>query len=171
MITSHLEQVIGGEQGKDVVLVLHSFGGVPGCAAAGTFLRFMRKDQGKEGGIVAVLFLATFASSKGMSYLQAFGGKHAPFVMMEVRVLHTWKWPSHCLHGRDRVQYVTSQIPSMSSTTTFHLSMPTSTCLNWCRKRWHVLNRSSLMTASMALCRVLICSVRVTIASPLLCRN
>lgn len=94
MITSCLEQVIG-EQGKDVVLVLHSFGGVPGCAAAGPFVRSMRKDQGKEGGIVAVLFLAAFTTPKGMSCLQAYGGAHAPFVLMEVRILHTRKYPSH----------------------------------------------------------------------------
>ena len=89
-----MEQVIG-EQGKDVVLVLHSFGGVPGCAAAGPFLRSVRKKQEKEGGIMAVLFIAAFAIPKGKDLLHALGAKHAPFVVEEVRILHTRKWPSH----------------------------------------------------------------------------
>ena len=92
MISSCFDEVIG-KQGKDVVLAVHSFGGVPGCAAAGPFVRSVRKDQGKKGGIVAVLFLAAFAIPKGLSCLQAFGGEHAPFVIMEVRILHTSQYP------------------------------------------------------------------------------
>lgn len=173
MISSCLEGIID-EQGRDVVLVLHSFGGVPGCAAAGPFVRSVRKDQGKKGGIVAVLFLAAFAIPKGMSCLQAFGGRHAPFVMEEVRVLNTAEIPIFDLpkpHGRDRVQFVGQKTPSTSSTMICHLSTPISTCLNWRHMRCRVSSRSSPMTVSMALCHALIYYVKRTIASRLLRRR
>lgn len=162
MITSHLEEVIG-KQGKDVILVLHSFGGVPGCAAAGPFVRSARKKQDQKGGIMAILFIAAFAVPKGMTFLQTLGGKHAPFVVEEVTCPGALI-PSIPLNS-DRVDFVTRHTPSTFSTTTCHRSTPSSTRLNWCRMRWRVSSRWSLMTASMALCRVLIYSVRGTMVT------
>lgn len=67
MITSRWEDVIG-EQGRDVVLVVHSYGGISGSAAAGPFVRSVRGKQGKDGSVVAILFMTSLAIPKDTFY-------------------------------------------------------------------------------------------------------
>jgi pimeloyl-ACP methyl ester carboxylesterase len=55
------------DQGKEIVIVAHSYGGIPGCASIEGLSVPDRALQGKQGGIRAILFIAAFAlPKKGM---------------------------------------------------------------------------------------------------------
>jgi surfactin synthase thioesterase subunit len=45
------------EQEHDVVVVVHSYGGVPGCEAIRGFTKEDQEAQGKKGGVVKLLFV------------------------------------------------------------------------------------------------------------------
>ncbi|KAF3054939.1 hypothetical protein GL218_07349 [Daldinia childiae] len=65
------------DNGKEFIVVCHSYGGVPGCAATSGFTVEERKNGGKKGGFRAILFMAAFAVSQaGMDILQCLGGKY-----------------------------------------------------------------------------------------------
>ncbi|KAI8958754.1 hypothetical protein F5Y11DRAFT_359783 [Daldinia sp. FL1419] len=74
------------DNGKEFIIVCHSYGGVPGCAATKGFTVEERKHNGKKGGFRAILFMAAFSVSRaGMNILQCLGGQyplwmtHEPF--------------------------------------------------------------------------------------------
>lgn len=48
------------EEGKDVVLFLHSYAGMPGAAAAVGLSRSQRAQEGKSGGVVGLIFIGAF---------------------------------------------------------------------------------------------------------------
>ena len=65
-IRNTLEQLIlVGE--KDVLLVLHSYGGIPGCGAIEGLEKSMRKSVGGMGGIIGCVFIAAMLPLKGQS--------------------------------------------------------------------------------------------------------
>lgn len=57
--------------GRDVVLICHSFGGVPGCQAVNGFEKDVRAGRGEAGGITRVVFLNAFIVKEGESSLDA----------------------------------------------------------------------------------------------------
>lgn len=64
------------DQGKEVVLVAHSYGGVPSCIATRGLGVQERAAKGKSGGFRQIIFIAAFAiPAKGMDVLATFGGK------------------------------------------------------------------------------------------------
>jgi hypothetical protein len=63
------------EAGKEVIVMAHSYGGIPGCVLTEGRGVADRKREGKAGGFVGIVFLAAFAvPKKGMDLLQTFGG-------------------------------------------------------------------------------------------------
>ncbi|KAJ3548514.1 hypothetical protein NM208_g977 [Fusarium decemcellulare] len=67
--------------GKDIVLVCHSYGGIPGSAAVEGRQCHERQDKGLQGGIKHVVFITSFAlPAKGMSLRTAIGGTYGPFM-------------------------------------------------------------------------------------------
>jgi hypothetical protein len=75
------------DAGTDVVLIAHSYGGLPGGSAATGLMRPQREKEGKKGGIVAQIYIAAFVALEGQSLLGLNGGKHAPWVLEDVRLL------------------------------------------------------------------------------------
>lgn len=73
------------EEGKDVVLVGHSYGGVVASGAAEGFAKADRKAAGQEGGVALVAYMAAFALDKGQSLLDMLGGQYLPWMEVEVR--------------------------------------------------------------------------------------
>lgn len=68
------------EKGDEVVLVGHSYGGIPSCAATEGYTVQERAQRGLPGGFKSIVFMAAFAIPKrGMDLLQAFGGSWAPW--------------------------------------------------------------------------------------------
>ena len=60
------------EKGKNVVLVMHSYGGIAGTNAVSGLEAELRREEGKEGGVVHCLFVAAFLVPKGKSLLGMF---------------------------------------------------------------------------------------------------
>lgn len=53
--------------GKDVLLLMHSYGGCPGADAAKGLSKSERKAAGQKGGIVGLIFMCAFVANEGDS--------------------------------------------------------------------------------------------------------
>jgi hypothetical protein len=78
-------------EGMDVVVLMHSFGGVYGGAAAKGLSKAQREREGKKGGVVALVYMAAACIPSGMSTLERMGvGEELlPWVELDVRNLPT----------------------------------------------------------------------------------
>ncbi|KAI8411144.1 hypothetical protein FOFC_07738 [Fusarium oxysporum] len=72
-------------QGKQIVLVVHSYGGLVGANAVPGLGYEQRQKEGKAGGIVTFLYLAAFVTPVGQSILKLLGGRWLPWMRVEVR--------------------------------------------------------------------------------------
>jgi pimeloyl-ACP methyl ester carboxylesterase len=75
-----LEQV---EAGKEVVVVTHSYGCIPGPAALTDLALETRKTSGLSGGVKAVVLIAGFFCPPGGTMLDAMGGQLLPQYLYE----------------------------------------------------------------------------------------
>ncbi|CAN8106219.1 unnamed protein product [Discula destructiva] len=71
------------DEGKDVVLIGHSAGGISMSGAVEGYDKASRKAAGKEGGVVKCIFLAAFVLPKGSSLLQMLGGQPLPWMVID----------------------------------------------------------------------------------------
>ncbi|RFU24005.1 hypothetical protein B7463_g12330, partial [Scytalidium lignicola] len=69
-------------QGKEVVLVMHSYGGIPGTESAKGLLKKDRAAEQKAGGIVSLVYIASFLLPQGES-LASFLGSMPPWVIFD----------------------------------------------------------------------------------------
>jgi len=53
--------------GKDVLLLMHSYGGCPGADAAKGLSKIERKAAGQKGGIIGLVFMCAFVAHEGDS--------------------------------------------------------------------------------------------------------
>ncbi|KAF2179041.1 hypothetical protein K469DRAFT_674683 [Zopfia rhizophila CBS 207.26] len=60
-------------EGKDVVLLLHSYGGTYGAAAVNGLSKKERAEKGEKGGVLGLIYAASFCTEPGQSALQALG--------------------------------------------------------------------------------------------------
>ena len=67
------------EQGKDVVLYLHSYAGFPGSAAIAGLSKAERNAKGLQGGIIGLIFQSAFVPKVGDTLLEMIGGNYAPW--------------------------------------------------------------------------------------------
>jgi len=75
------------DEGKRIVLVCHSYGGIPGSTAAEGYQIHEREAKGLKGGIVHVVYVSSFALPvKGLSLFTAIGGTYGPFLDRTVRL-------------------------------------------------------------------------------------
>ena len=78
------------EEGKDVILLCHSYGGIPGGGAAHSLSKSARMQQGKKGGVVGLIYISAFVVPEGMSLVNYLGGKHPPYLLgNKVRISFT----------------------------------------------------------------------------------
>lgn len=68
------------DEGKHVIVVCHSYGGIPGGGAALGLSKIARAKEGKQGGVTGLVFVSGFVVPEGSSLLITLGGKHAPYV-------------------------------------------------------------------------------------------
>lgn len=68
-------------ESKDVLLVCHSYGGIPGGGAAAGLSKKERVQKGKQGGILGLVYMSAFVVPEGSSLLTFLGGKHAPYLV------------------------------------------------------------------------------------------
>lgn len=62
------------DEGKDVVIVMHSYGGVPGSSAARGLSKAQRRGEGKPGGVVGLIHVSGFVLPGGASVADGQGG-------------------------------------------------------------------------------------------------
>jgi pimeloyl-ACP methyl ester carboxylesterase len=74
-------------QGKDVLLIAHSYGGSPGAAAAYGLSKAERTAAGETGGVIGLIFIAAFLAETGVSVLDDLGGQFNSWVVVNVSVL------------------------------------------------------------------------------------
>ncbi len=74
------------DDGKDVVLIMHSYGGVPGSSAARGLSKAQRSKDGKKGGVVGLIYVSGFVLPGGASVADGQGGQLPSWVKQnEVR--------------------------------------------------------------------------------------
>ena len=64
---AHIHGVVEAlaNEGKDVILAMASYGGIPGTQAVKNLIRKERQSQGKEGGIVGLVYLSALLINEG----------------------------------------------------------------------------------------------------------
>jgi len=72
--------------GKEVVVIMHSYGGMPGTEAMKGLGREDRKKNGKVGGVVKLVYLTSWMVSEGQSVLSSGGGRGGKGGESKVRV-------------------------------------------------------------------------------------
>ncbi|KAK7216446.1 hypothetical protein V2G26_004449 [Clonostachys chloroleuca] len=76
-VRSKIEKLV--KEGKDVVVVAHSYGGVPSsCAVEGLGVTDLGA-QGKKGGVIMVVYVTSFAIESGASLLESMGETYPPW--------------------------------------------------------------------------------------------
>jgi pimeloyl-ACP methyl ester carboxylesterase len=63
------------DQGKDVVLAMHSYGGVPGSSAMRGLAKNERQAQGQPGGVTALVFICAWMIDEGTTAKDYGGGR------------------------------------------------------------------------------------------------
>lgn len=72
------------DQGKDVVILAHSYGGVVAGGAANSLDKPTRKSQGKHAaGVVGLIYVAGNITLENESLLEAVGGAYPPFIKLD----------------------------------------------------------------------------------------
>lgn len=67
------------DMGSDIVLVMHSYGGVPGSSACRGLLKTDRKASSRIGGVVHLVYIAAFAIEEGVCLMDGLGGSPMPW--------------------------------------------------------------------------------------------
>ncbi|KAI7239179.1 hypothetical protein KC330_g2085 [Hortaea werneckii] len=74
-IRSTVERI--ADSGRDIVVVMHSRGGLPGGDAVEGMSKEDRGQQGKAGGVVHLVYISSFAAPEGVSLSDVTGGPAA----------------------------------------------------------------------------------------------
>lgn len=61
--------------GKDVVLVMHSYGGIPGSSAVQGLAKTDRKAEGLPGGVAALVYICAWMVAEGKTAREYGGGR------------------------------------------------------------------------------------------------
>lgn len=72
------------EAGRDVIVVSHSWSGLPVSSALDGLSKEEREEEGKSGGVVRLVFVASFIPNIGESLIGAFGGTPPPWYVRDV---------------------------------------------------------------------------------------
>lgn len=74
------------DAGRQVILVVHSYGGLVGAEASkGLGWKQRQAEEGKKGGITLLVYLSAFVTPKGLSILEMLGGNPLPWMDFQVR--------------------------------------------------------------------------------------
>ncbi|CAI7665833.1 unnamed protein product [Penicillium manginii] len=75
------------DEGRDVIVVAHSYGGVVASSAVEGLTKTARTAD-ESGGVTKVIYLAAFALDKGQSLLGILGGNYLPWMKVEGDYVH-----------------------------------------------------------------------------------
>ncbi|KAF7358003.1 AB hydrolase-1 domain-containing protein [Mycena venus] len=71
------------DEGKDVVLVPHSYGGLVACEASKGLAKSVREKEGKQGGIVRIVFVTAVVGLEGQSLIEVMGDTKLDYIRIE----------------------------------------------------------------------------------------
>jgi len=74
------------DEGKDIVLVTHSYGGIPGTESVKGLVRTDREKDGKKGGVVRIVYVTSLVTPVGFSLKTLMGDTLPDFIRIEVRL-------------------------------------------------------------------------------------
>jgi hypothetical protein len=75
------------DNGKQIVVVTHSYGGIVGAGAVERLGYAQRSSAGLQGGVIMVVWMAAFVAPKGKSIKNMLGGTWLPWMLFKVRVI------------------------------------------------------------------------------------
>lgn len=86
--TAHIQKAITPlvEEGKDVVLITHSYSGIPGTESVKGLAKKDRQAAGQQGGVIAMVYLTAFLILPGQS-LASFLGCMPDWITFDVSIL------------------------------------------------------------------------------------
>lgn len=61
------------DEGRDIVIVTHSYGGIPGTEAAKGLAKSDREAEGKKGGVIKLVYLTSIVPPVGGSQTSVMG--------------------------------------------------------------------------------------------------
>ncbi|KAJ5380044.1 uncharacterized protein N7496_002472 [Penicillium cataractarum] len=70
-------------EGKQVVVVAHSYGGMVGAGAVKGLGYAERQNAGKTGGVIMLVYMAAFVAKSGTSLLDMLGGNWLPWMKLD----------------------------------------------------------------------------------------
>jgi len=68
------------DEEKDVIIFVHSYGGVVGGQAAANLSKSLRVADGKKGGVIGLMYIVGNIVLEGETLLQAVGGEYPAFM-------------------------------------------------------------------------------------------
>jgi pimeloyl-ACP methyl ester carboxylesterase len=101
------------DEGHNVVVVMHSYGGVPGSSAAEGLLASQRSKEGKMGGITHMVYCTAFALPQGVSLMNALHDNPLPW----------WQFPSDDHKTRHKELRETFEITPINPKQVFYNQM------------------------------------------------
>lgn len=72
------------DAGHDVIVVVHSWAGLPVCSALDGMSKTEREKADKQGGVVKLVFIAAFIPQIGESLISTLGGAPPPWYVRDV---------------------------------------------------------------------------------------
>lgn len=66
------------DDGHQIILVMHSYGGIPGTESAKGLSWEIRRAEGQPGGIVALVYVSAYLIKEGMSVMSVAGDTEWP---------------------------------------------------------------------------------------------
>lgn len=72
------------DAGRDVVVISHSWAGLPVSSALDGLSKIEREENNQKGGVIRLVFLTAFIPRAGESLLGAFGGMPPPWYVRDV---------------------------------------------------------------------------------------
>ncbi|KAI9736599.1 MAG: hypothetical protein M1834_000803 [Cirrosporium novae-zelandiae] len=78
----HVHEVLErlANQGKKIIVVVHSYGGLVGASAVKGLELSQRVKQGKDGSVIMLVYMSAFVVPKGSSLKDMLGGKWLPWM-------------------------------------------------------------------------------------------
>ena len=71
------------DDGKDIIILCHSYGGIPAGGAAYGLSKSARMNQGKSGGVLGLIYVTAFVVPEDESLVNYLGGKHPPYLLAD----------------------------------------------------------------------------------------
>ena len=82
------------DEGKSILMVTHSYGGIPGTEGSKSLSMQERTVAGKPGGIVRILYITSLVARVGESLVDLMGSQVTPFLRHEVSHIRRIRSPA-----------------------------------------------------------------------------